>query len=535
MSAGTDKVIITNLSALMSKYGSAGVNKIRKAVDQLIASDKTRGLATALIAVEDATAMKKLSATPVTTPGDPKQNKVAIDGIYRALAPSYMVILGSKDVVPHQDLNNPMYSSDPDGDSDKNAFGDLPYACEAPYSQKPQDFFGPTRVVGRLPDLTGERDPAYLIKLLQTAAAYKSRPISAYATCLGISAQIWQKSTGLSLDQIFGNHSDLNSVPPKSSKWSKPLLGRLAHFINCHGADTSQQFYGQPASGAEDYPVSLDAAYINRKMAEGAVVAAECCYGGQLFPPSDLKGKQGICNTYLANKAYGFFASTTIAYGPSDSNAQADLICQYFLDSVFAGASLGRAALEARQKFVRTASPPDPSDIKTLSQFNLYGDPSVTPVETPSPAVPAVAGSKAKAPRGKMRIAPVSHRAERLDRRRSLFRVGTALANTEPQAHPTSEKPARSVQADLNQKARELGMDPATTLSFICRYQNASAVAAMPKSLRPPQLVPARFHVVFGKKKKHEEAAARRIPRVVALIGKEVEGAVVSVKKIVSR
>ena len=169
-----DKVIITNLTALKAKYGAAGVVKIRDSVDALIAADKQRGLMSCLIPLDDAAAMKKLAATPVVNSRDCKQNKIAIDGIYKALAPDYLLILGAIDVIPHQDLKNPLYDPSPDGDPDKIAFGDLPYACEEPYSQKPQEFFGPTRVVGRLPDLTGGTDSGYIIGLLQTAASYKT-------------------------------------------------------------------------------------------------------------------------------------------------------------------------------------------------------------------------------------------------------------------------------------------------------------------------------------------------------------------------
>ncbi len=165
MTTTIDKAIITNLGALTSKYGDAPVVAIRNAVEELIAADAKRGLVSSLIALDDAAAMKKFAAIAVVDPGNPKQNKIAIDGIYKALSPDYLLILGAIDVIPHQDLKNPLYDPSPDGDPDKIAFGDLPYACEAPYGQKPQDFFGPTRVVGRLPDLTGGTDPAYLIAL----------------------------------------------------------------------------------------------------------------------------------------------------------------------------------------------------------------------------------------------------------------------------------------------------------------------------------------------------------------------------------
>lgn len=126
-----DKAIITNLTALKNKYGATGVRAIKSAVRDLIAADKERGLKTVLVALDDVAAMKKLSAPPVTNAQDPKENKKAIDGIYRALTPDYLMILGAIDVIPHQDLKNSMFSPKPDADNEEFAYSDLPYACSA--------------------------------------------------------------------------------------------------------------------------------------------------------------------------------------------------------------------------------------------------------------------------------------------------------------------------------------------------------------------------------------------------------------------
>ena len=318
-----DKAIVTNLSALKRKYGTAGVQKIQAALKNLIAKDRKRGLITRLYPLDDAATMKQVNGKPVTKATDPKQNKNAIDAVYNALAPDYLMILGSIDVIPHQNLKNPLYA--PYDDPDKFAFGDLPYACEAKYSQRPQNFFGPTRVVGRLPDITGAKDPQYLLALLKTAAAYKNSNAQSYRNYFGISAEVWKRSSVMSLSATFGNAADMKTVPPSNAKWPTPLVKRLSHFINCHGAPDDSHFYGQPRSGAQVYPIALDAVYLDKKISEGTVAAAECCYGGQLFDPAYNKGQMGICNTYLGNKAYGFFGSTTIAYGPDDHNDQADL------------------------------------------------------------------------------------------------------------------------------------------------------------------------------------------------------------------
>src|SRR5690349_10106166 len=168
-----DKIIVTNRSALVRKYGSRGLVAVRQAVGALIAADKTRGLKTRIVYLDDAATMKKMGGKAVVTASDPRENKTAIDAVFKSARPDYLMILGAPDVVPHQDLNNPAYS--PRGDDDGRAWGDLPYACDAPYSRDPARFVGPTRVVGRLPDLTGAKEPSYLVGLLKTATGYRTR------------------------------------------------------------------------------------------------------------------------------------------------------------------------------------------------------------------------------------------------------------------------------------------------------------------------------------------------------------------------
>src|SRR5690606_32925349 len=108
----------------------------------------------------------------------------------------------------------------------------------------------------------------------------------------------------------------------------------------------------------------------------------ECCYGAELYDPTNLQpASLGIANTYLNSGAISFLGSSTIAYGPSDSNALADLITQYFIKNILKGSSAGRALLEARQQYLSDTGPQlDPYELKTLAQFYLLGDPSNQPV-----------------------------------------------------------------------------------------------------------------------------------------------------------
>lgn len=538
-----DKVIVTNLSALKSKYGAGGVTKISAAINKLIAADKKRGIITRLVPLDDAATMKQLGAPKVINHADFKQNKQAIDAVFRKLMPDYLMILGATDIVPHQNLTNPVFNQG--GDRDPIAFGDLPYACEAPYSQRPQDFTGPTRVVGRLPDLNGVADLNYLIRIIEVATNYKQFKQEDYKSYLGISAEVWQGSTKMSLTNLFGSANDLQLAPDKGPKWDTPLITRRTHFINCHGAPADFHFYGQRGS---TYPHAHDASFFNGKIKEGTIVAAECCYGGELYNPNLAKGQAGICNTYLVNGAYGFFGSTTIAYGPAEGNGSADLICQFFLRSLFGGASLGRAALEARQQFIEASPELDPVDLKTLAQFNLYGDPSIKPVIVPNAQKATRSTRSAKA----NMEAEASARA---DVRRQLLNKGLWLAENHPVAveRTTTTRgatrgggAASAVQAELSRLARAAKLKQTSVMSFgIARTpEPKSMTRSIKEAMRPASTA---FHVIVGRTddgattKTRGTRGAKSAPEVdgqapvapiLALVAKEVDGKIVSVREL---
>ena len=158
--------------------------------------------------------------TAVTDASSARQNKRAIDSLYRALRPHYLMILGSIDVIPHQDPKNPVFIDDQE--DDPVAWGDLPYACDAPYSRDITKFIGPTRVIGRLPDMSGASEPSHLLACLNVAATYTARPLAQYLNYFSLSARVWEKSTALSLMNVFGNAGKLLLAPPTTSMRREP-------------------------------------------------------------------------------------------------------------------------------------------------------------------------------------------------------------------------------------------------------------------------------------------------------------------------
>ncbi len=512
-----DKIIITNLSALKEKYGN-NLSRILTAVDRLIASDKNRGIETKMVAIDSAADMKGIKAPVVTEWDNQRQVKNAVDAVFKSYQPDYLMILGAPDIIPHQDLKNPAY--DPDGDDDKVIPSDIPYACEKPYSKDPAKFLGPTRVVGRLPDLTGVNDPAYIISLLRTAARHKARVRADYQRYFSVTADVWKASTSLSLTKLFGSSSDMVASPPKGPVWSASQLSKRVHFINCHGSLSDPNFYGQKGS---KYPVAHSAPKLVRKIIDGTVVAAECCYGAELYDPADSDMQSGICSTYLRDGAYGYFGSSTIAYGPSEGNGQADLICQYFLEEVLNGMSLGEAALRARHRFSGAYTHLDPMDLKTAVQFNLLGDPSIHAVQ----AVPH-GFSKTKTYK-KVFIKHQNNRGTRLLRREKLAQTGANLSSTLGAVKKVNEKMPSQADKVLRMAARESGIKKFGAHSYSINFPAKASSSNMKNfdSARKGRNI----HMITG---------SRDVPkgtpgRVVAIVSTWQDGKLMHMRRVHSR
>lgn len=376
------KLVVTHKGNLKWKYGK-NFSRINALLKKLQETDKKKGLDTKIVFIDEAASVKKAGVRKIRLWSEEECKRI-VDDLYQKLIPAYIVLFGAQDIIPFQEINNPAE------DDDATVPSDLPYACDSPFSRKIENFTGPTRVVGRIPDVPGQQaDTSFLEKLLSNSIEHKPVHADNYYNYFAVSASVWKKSTELSLQSMFGHNGKMilspsgkkNASKKNSYKpYSKKQLEAKTHFYNCHGADVDLSYYGQKG---ESYPEALRAANLPAHITKGTVVAAECCYGAQLFDPALLGlPSYSIANTYLANNAIAFLGSSTIAYGPADSQGLADLVTQYFIKGILKGASTGRSFLEARQKFLSENGPDlDPFELKTIAQFYLLGDPAVQPAE----------------------------------------------------------------------------------------------------------------------------------------------------------
>lgn len=518
------KLIVTSEGRLKAKYGEAGWKRIEKAVTALVKADAERGVATSLVSL-DGMGLGKMA---VKKSASPKSFKTAIDLAFtKAERPEYLVILGGPDVVPHQTLRNPA------DDEDADVPSDLPYACEGKADDKIEGFVAASRAVGRIPDLPGSKDPSLLVGLLEIAAKWSPLTKKAYSAYFGLSAAEWKKSTTLSLKALFGKSAKSRLSPKEGPKWKSSELSPRAHFINCHGAPSDPQFYGQLGGS---YPVAHHSPRLDGLVKAGTVVAAECCYGAELYDPAD--GPAGLSATYLEEGAIGFLGSTTIAYGPADSNSAADLVCRFFLEEVLGGASLGRALLVARQRFAQAVTPLSPIDLKTIAQFHLLGDPSAHAIATPATR----SGAKTKAKGGL--AAPRAHLESR---------AADIAGQLESVSTDDDGAPPAAVVAALEAAARQEGLVPkgASKMYEVRRTGRAAAKGRGPvvllesASRQRKSPTNTRFHLMFAETPTSLESAWAKtrggrprkgeITKKLCLLVREVGGTVGRIERLWAR
>jgi len=421
------KLSVTVTRHLQRKYDGAALRKIERAVKDWVRADAAHGVKTIHVAVDDAAAMRALGVRAVWGRVTANKIKRAVDALWKRLKPDYLVLFGGDDIVPHFVVPNPSY--DPRGDDDRDVPTDNPYATATAFRRsRLSSYLVPDRVVGRIPDMAGDGDPAWLLDYLAVASAWASESRSAYGGAYAICCDAWKGAGEDCMREIGEPVARLMISPPETDTSAAPrarLASRL-HMIKCHGAQLDPNFYGQRGNS---YPVSLASDSLRRRLRPHTLAAAMCCYGAQVYSPADPAatepGKWPLASSYLRGGAWGFVGSTMIAWVGVGQKMCADWIVTAYLKGVLAGASLGRAFLESKQDYMRWISQqggtPDLADEKTLIEFVLLGDPSIHPVGTTA----AIAAAAPRGRRAAMAARPSTLAAqERLQRR--IFRSGLA-------------------------------------------------------------------------------------------------------------
>jgi hypothetical protein len=400
----TVKLSVTVKGRLEDKYkkNPGALEQIDAAIKAWISADANRGIRNVHVAVDDPIDMNPLGATPISGKASAPRIKRAIDDLWKRLKPQYLVLLGAKDVVPMFEVWNPAY--DHNGDDDEKVLTDNPYASSKRFRSSHRiGYLVPDRVIGRIPDMVFDSDPAWFVEYLKTACSWTAQPASFYARQLYAICSHECEGAGLDcMRYIRRPEADLlisppieDSLPAAQERLSAPL-----HMIKCHGNEKDAAFWGyqnaDQKNKQEAWRQAVTSATLKAYLKPATVVATMCCFGAEIFLPKDADSWP-LASTYLRKGAFGFVGSTKKAWGgfPSEKN-WSDWIAGGYLKNVLQGSSIGRAFLDSKIDYacaiIDQGKALDLADEKTLIEYVLLGDPSIHPVgskEPPKTLLPA--------------------------------------------------------------------------------------------------------------------------------------------------
>jgi hypothetical protein len=368
----------------------------RKQIDtarqEWISADAGRRIQTVHIAVDDPEEMKVWGVPPVSGEATPEKIKKAIDQLWEKVTPTpdYLVLFGGHDLVPMFEVTNPtdLWRED----DDQTLLTDNPYASSKDFRRSDQkSYLIPERAIGRIPDMLSDPDPAWFVDYLKNASKWKSRDPSFYKNPYVICTAEAKNAGKDCVQQAFAKPTLPLFTSPPTSDISTPARDRLSarlHMIKCHGDVGDTAFWGYRLSN-EDKP-AMTSATLRAFLKPSTVVASMCCFGAQIFSPSDPKAKSPgewpVASTYLRKGALGFVGSTMKAWVGLTDMSGADWIVTDYLRRVLEGASIGRAFLESKQDnpgyHYTRGRVQGIQEEKTVIEYVLLGDPSIHPVSS---------------------------------------------------------------------------------------------------------------------------------------------------------
>lgn len=370
------ELIISSKKKLLYKYGSNNFLIIEKALHKLIGALKIDDIDSLLIYVDDGDSLRRYRLQPVD-PENPEKIKELLDKVHKKIEAShrapieYFLLIGGDNIVPFYRVPNPVYG--PNGDSDKEIYSDSPYASTD------DDFLVPERAIGRIPD-SNSNDPQFLLGQIENIINCHSHNQKSGGN-FGYSAEVW-KEASKDVYQAMGSNQQLTYSPPTiASNLSNNLLNqkKLLYF-NLHGSPNTASWYGQ-SNGRSTLTVAFNVNQLDVIDVKKAIVFCEACYGAHIFG----KGvNTSMPLKFMEQNAECFVGSTMIAYGSDvPPISAADVLAKYFFQYVKEGIPYGLAFLNAKQDYAKKMIRlglfhVDEVDAKTLLEFVLYGDPSLS-------------------------------------------------------------------------------------------------------------------------------------------------------------
>ena len=351
-------IIITREKSLLKELQQCSQADLHTTISSFIQSRRTQGILYYYLDLDNC-AITPFSSSTCSHTID------ILSEIAKELPPKYIFILGNEKII------NVMSWEDKTKDDD-DIESDFCYTTldqRSPWERKKYDFPNMFRV-GRLPiyhNESFEEFKTYFDSVMSVADGLGCKEN------YGLSALVWQKESDHEYNTFANGNVDVSPDITLSNVSNRFSKNTNTFYFNLHGSNQTEYWYGQQG---KSYPQAFAPNILNG-MSTPFILAVEACYGARYT--GGLTAQNSILLNAMVHKCISFLGSSRIAYGrPSPPGSCADDIVGEFLRQVSSGESVGDAFIAGMKKIVSSSNTLDDAEVKTIAEFNLYGDPSIS-------------------------------------------------------------------------------------------------------------------------------------------------------------
>lgn len=348
-------VIVTDLSALSNQLGSSK-ETLTSLISEYIDFSLNNGISYSLVNLCNPDVEAVINAI--------SQNN-------RTVNLKYVFILGNEDVIPTMEFQNQSE------DGDQTISSDLPYSTLTTKSPFEGFEFSARKMlrVGRLVSYQGEsfeKFASYFRNAMKSSGAFSS--IKPY----GLSAKIWKRETDFEYQKVVTNTKTENSLPDSSPEITvstvENYIPRDANLLmfNLHGSNNTKFWYGQDN---DSYPEAVQPESLS-VLSAPYIIGVEACYGANFC--GNLNENQSILTRAMQSGCLSLLGSSRIAYGtPEPEGNCADFMIGEYLKQIKNGETAGDSHIAGIRRVVKESEDFTDVEIKTIAEFNLFGDPAL--------------------------------------------------------------------------------------------------------------------------------------------------------------
>jgi hypothetical protein len=330
--------------------------------------------------------------------------------------PEAVLIVGDETIVPMAVFDNPLYDEFFGNTPDADVESDLPYATLVSGDPFVDDAaLSPHLIAGRIPTGTSDSGTVGMNYFSHANAAENHQVANSHG--FGVTAQVWE---GASKDVASAIGETALHTSPELSLIDSPGALRADaryHYFNVHGSDVDKHWFGDGYSTGCIPVASPDTLKL---LQCPNALATEACYGARF---SGFPVQESALLSALGHKTIAFSGSSRIAYGPAvPPIGLADVVAREFLVGLKTGQSAGDAFAKGRETVLETPNL-TPTDLLTVVEFNLFGDPTLVFSATPTAKTAEAGLPSAKATSKTMARDPLASVRSALDRSSGSLRL----------------------------------------------------------------------------------------------------------------